>query len=271
MLLPPWDLGLPHRLRLFGETAILAPLDLSARDYSTARFLTHAPTNKKAPVGFVTLGDSAEPVVVEAFDNALLKYCDERGLRPNDTAEADLACQCISDAAHEVVGLAPCLKASVTELIRAIHLIHSAGEDYDSSHSDPLIPFSIFLSVPTLMGRRSILRVAEGIVHEAMHLQLSLFEATCPLVDETVRWELYSPWKQTKRQTQGIMHGLYVFSVLKWMWGHVRASSGSHEDRTFAARRTKDINDDINAVRDIIHSPALTPQGRDFVHAMLRA
>ncbi len=119
----------------------------------------------------------------------------------------------------------------MTELVRAVHLIASVGEDYDSSHSDPAILFSIFISVPSLPGRRSLLRVAEGLVHETMHLQLSLFETICPLVDGSVDWGLYSPWKQKKRQTRGIMHGLYVFGVLKWMWQRVQDSNRFDDDR----------------------------------------
>jgi len=268
MLLPPWDLRFPHDLRVFGETAILRPLGLSVRDYSTARFLTRNPAVEKRSAGLVSLGAAAEPVVVEAFDTTLLKYCADRGLRPNDTTNAALACQCISDAAHEIVGLVPCCAASMTELVRAIHLIASAGEDYDSSHSDPAIPFSIFVSVPTSKGRRSLLRAAEGLVHEAMHLQLSLFEAICPLVDGSVQWGLYSPWKQTKRQTQGVMHGLYVFGILKWMWEQIGAASGSQDDRVFSAQRIKEIAEEINAVRGVMDSPALTLQGKKFVQAM---
>lgn len=219
----------------------------------------------------MSLDESAEPVVVEGFDTALFAYCTDRGLRPNQTTDETQLCQCISDAAHAIVGKAPCCKASLAALVRTIHLVASGGDDYDTSYSDPSIPFSIFLSVPTAIERRSLLRVAEGLVHEAMHLQLSLCEAICPLVDGTVKWEMYSPWKQTKRQTQGVMHGLYVFCVLKWMWEQVGQVSSVVEDRLFAARRINEITDEIKAVRDVVDSPALTHEGRDFVQSLLKA
>lgn len=270
MLLPPWDMNLPQDLRRFGEVMFLHPLGLSVRDYSTARFLSRNPAREKKSAGLVSLGAATEPVIVEVLDATILNYFADRGLTPNDTTDAVLACQCISEAACEIVGLVPCCAASMTELVRSIHLIASAGEEYDSSHSDPEIPFSIFVSVPTSKGRRSVLRVAEGLVHEAMHLQLSLYEAICPLVDGSVEWGIYSPWKQTKRETQGILHGLYVFGVLKWMWQHVQATISSDEERRFAEIRIHEITEDVEAVRGVIESPALTADGRRFVDSVLR-
>ena len=269
MLLPPWESGFPHSLSLYGENSILRPLGLSVCNYSTAGFLTQNPAWQKMSIGTVSLGESTDPVIVEGFDTTLREYCDARGLRPIDTPDATMLCRCISAAAHEIVGMVPCCKASLTELVRAIHPIASSGDDYDTSHSDPAIPFSVFVSVPTSPSRRSLLRLAEGLVHEAMHLQLSLFEAMCPLVDGTVKWEMYSPWKQTKRQTQGVMHGLYVFCVLKWMWQQVGEVGDVPEDRVFSARRIKDIADEINAVRDVVDSPALTHEGRIFARSMV--
>lgn len=269
-LLPPWDARLPHDLRLFAERAILRLLGHWVRDYSTARFLSGNSGEERRSLGTAVLGPAAEPVVVEAFDGALLKYCASRGLIPRDSADAASACRRISEAAQEIVRLVPCCTASLTELVRTIHLIASAGEDYDSSHSDPAIPFSIFISVPSSTGRRSLLRVAEGLVHETMHLQLSLFESICPLVDESVDWTLHSPWKGTRRQTQGILHGLYVFAVLKWMWQHIRVKSEWSDDRDFSERRIQEISDDVEAVRGIIESPALTESGKTFVDALLR-
>lgn len=271
MLLPPWALDFPHCLGVCGEKSFLQPIGLSVRDYSTASFLSQNPSAERPCLGLVSLSDSAEPAVVESFDATLEKYCEKRGLRPTLAADADLLCQQIETAANNVVGMVPCCRASVTELVRSIHPIASAGEDYDTSHSDPAIPFSIFVSVPTSPERRSLLRLAESLVHEAMHLQLSLFEAMCPLVDGTVQWEMHSPWKQTKRQTQGVMHGMYVFCVLKWMWEQVGQASDLPEDHVFAARRIKDIAHEINGVSAIVRSPALTSEGRIFVQSVLRA
>lgn len=267
-LLPPWDPRLPHDLRLFGEQTILRPLGLSVRDYSTTRVLSGNPAASVDVLGTVPLGAAVEHAVVEGFNAPLLKYCASRGLNPKKVVD-ESACQHISEAAREIVAIVPACSVSVSELVRTIHMIDAAGEDYDSSYSDPAMPFSIFISVPASLGRRPLLRVAEGLVHEAMHLQLSLFESICQLVDESVGWRLYSPWKRTKRQTQGILHGLYVFGVLKWMWMKVRTTSNSDEDRRFAEKRIREIAEDVEAVRGVIESPALTAPGRLFAEALL--
>jgi hypothetical protein len=47
-------------------------------------------------------------------------------------------------------------------------------------YSSPAIPFSIFVSVPPADERNVVARLAEAIIHEAMHLQLTLIEAIVP-------------------------------------------------------------------------------------------
>lgn len=48
---------------------------------------------------------------------------------------------------------------------------------YDVSHSTPVLPLSIFVSVPGADERHAELRLAESIIHEAMHLQLTFIES----------------------------------------------------------------------------------------------
>jgi HEXXH motif-containing protein len=148
------------------------------------------------------------------------------------------------------------------------HVIIAKRADYDVSFSDPEIPFSIFISVPMQNDRSALLRVAENIVHETMHLQLSLFEGRCPLVDTASTWALHSPWKHQQRPAQGILHGLYVFHVLWWMWQQIAQSTRSASDRTFALGRICDIEREINAVRAVEDSPALTQAGNAFLHRL---
>lgn len=103
------------------------------------------------------------------------------------------------------------LTATLAPLIRTIHRLE-APPDYDISHSDPALPYSIFLSIPPPSATAAV-RLAESILHEAMHLQLSLVEGEAPLVANRDR-EGWSPWLARERPAQGLLHGLYVFAVI---------------------------------------------------------
>ena len=55
----------------------------------------------------------------------------------------------------------------------------------------------------------------EAILHEAMHLQLSLIERYIPLIESTGETKLYySPWRNEARPARGVLHGLFVFRAI---------------------------------------------------------
>jgi HEXXH motif-containing protein len=101
---------------------------------------------------------------------------------------------------------------SIGSVVKSIHPMQSL-RDHDVSHSTPELPFSIFVSIPEKDERDASLRVAESLIHEAMHLQLTLVDSIEPLVvDDRARG--YSPWKDEVRPVIGLLHGLYVFAVI---------------------------------------------------------
>lgn len=105
------------------------------------------------------------------------------------------------DALAPVEGLAEpvgCLVRSCTVL--------EAEPGFDMSHSTPDLPRSIFVSVPGPDERDAVFRLAESIIHEAMHLQLTLVESVVPLV-KTNEAVAFSPWKRSDRPVQGLLHG----------------------------------------------------------------
>jgi HEXXH motif-containing protein len=105
----------------------------------------------------------------------------------------------------------PTLAKAVSLLARCIHVL-SSHPDYDVSHSDPNLPFSIFVSVPPKDGPQTPMRLMESIIHEAMHLQLTLMERVAPMVEGV--FSAHSPWQRQLRPAQGLLHGLYVFAVI---------------------------------------------------------
>ena len=120
---------------------------------------------------------------------------------------------CIEEALA-VVNRVPSLMRTVATLVRSLHVIRPQDADHDVSFSEPHIPFSIFVSVSEERIANDAPRVAEAIVHEAMHLQLTLVERASPLVLPGSR-QYYSPWRREYRDAEGILHALYVFKVIK--------------------------------------------------------
>jgi HEXXH motif-containing protein len=164
----------------------------------------------------------------------------------------------------------PTLFMTVAELIRSVHLINAGDDDYDVSFSEPHVPFSIFVSVPKASSATNTLRLAEAIVHEAMHLQLTLIEKLVPLVHET-QLRIFSPWRGEYRSIRGVLHALYVFRVIDRFLECLlcRKSYPNKEDKYIKGRRDE-IVDQINKVSTLRGHPELTLVGSRFVDRLMR-
>jgi len=128
---------------------------------------------------------------------------------------------CIEEALA-VLNQVPSLMKTVAVLVRSLHVIKPEHADYDVSFSEPRIPFSIFVSVPQERIANDSFRVAEAIVHEAMHLQLTLIDGVIPLTDSTLD-NYYSPWRGEYRSVLGVLHALYVFQVVAHLLQRLRS------------------------------------------------
>ena len=158
------------------------------------------------------------------------------------------------------------LTATLAPLVRALHRVNAEPE-YDISHSEPNLPYSIWVSIPPT-GATAAVRLAESILHEAMHLQLSLIETGQPLVADAGQ-RAWSPWQAKQRPAQGLLHGLYVFAVIFEVLeelDRVAPSITTGEGRPEAAMcshfeaRRRQIEEDISALPDF--SAALEPAGK---------
>ncbi len=112
-------------------------------------------------------------------------------------------------AIDEVPGIAKIVRAHVAH----VHLL-KAPRGYDISHSEPCWSDRIFVSVPDRTDSIGTLRLAESVIHEAMHLHLSRFERNTPLVCSE-QGTVFSPWRQAFRPYGGVLHGLFVFCCLR--------------------------------------------------------
>jgi HEXXH motif-containing protein len=186
-----------------------------------------------------------------------------RGLTLAGTAEiTPETIQGISGAMSQI-SLIPSLAASVGALALSAHILTVEDPSFDISFSDPGIPFSIFMSVS--QGRAANLRLAEAIIHESMHLQLSLIEQLVPLVNDH-RMTLYSPWKREDRPLAGIIHGLYVFCVIdKWL----ESITTQHTSQEYIIQRRAQIAEEIQEIEAIGIKVGLTAEGQRLLASLL--
>lgn len=158
--------------------------------------------------------------------------------------------------------------ASVSTLVRSIHCVEASEPGYDFSHSDPGIPFSVLLSNP-IGERHAELRLAESLLHEAMHLQLTLIEREAPIVGPSPG-SGYSPWQRRDRPIQGLLHGLYVFTAIHhWLRLMGGDPSLEFEDRVYIDRRLEEIAAEVSEVAGLGSEPALTSLGGTFAISLL--
>jgi len=174
--------------------------------YGTARWLAG---NLELPApagGDIQVGPHVAKIEYLSSETAAgfegLQFADARDPRIPERIQA---------AAH-VITHVPSLPESIGSVVQSIHPLQ-APRDHDVSHSTPELPFSIFVSIPERGERDTSLRVAESIIHESMHLQLTLMDSIEPMiVNEHATG--YSPWKEELRPVAGLLHGLYVFAVI---------------------------------------------------------
>lgn len=194
------------------------------------------------------------------------------GLTLADTTPEPSSAAMFGDAL-DLLDAGRALRDAVEALVRRVHPLVARGPGYDSSHSDPELPFSIFVSIPA--GENAAApRLAESILHEAMHLQLSLLERREALVCEPPAGERaaagYSPWQKSERPIGGLVHGLFVFRVIFDWLESLAASRPHHPDIAgYAARRRGEIAQEIQSLGDLGASPALTAAGRQLVSGWL--
>lgn len=167
------------------------------------------------------------------------------------------------EAAFGLIAIVPSLFDVLSRLIKSIHLIH-AEPGFDVSFTDPELPFTIFISVP-LDHKFAELRLAESIVHEAMHLQLAIVEKEVSLIDDSVA-KFYSPWKKMLRPTSGIIHALYVFTAIK-QWLNLVKVTPSAQD--YAEVRCSEIRDELALLDCELCFNALTDNGKLLFDNML--
>ena len=257
-----WDRLAPERLRrqALGD-------DFRWQSYSTSRCL-----DGSDPDVLQVIKDSESPgdagVIVELLPAACTGRWRRIGLRFATEADVDEMdfMRVLAKSLH-VIRLVPPLLGTVAGLCRSIHPLVAPRNDLDVSYSDPILPCSVFVSCPPPTERHHVERLAENLMHEALHLQLSLVELVEPLI-RPARHEkpVFSPWKGEGRTVQGLVHAVYVFGNLRCFW---RRAASTLPDPSFARTRIGTIDGEMAAAAHFLERDSLTPTGRRLAATFL--
>ena len=269
-----WTTALPATLRQVGVADLLSPCGLDFESYGTARMMARSANAARQITGSIDSPDADESsiILLECLPSRVVAELDAVGLSLAEVDDAAMSASAgvLRQARYVIHDVWRELSSSVGYLVRCVHLLKAPSPELDCSYSTPDLPFSVFLSVPDHGTRRRIERVTEALVHEAMHLQLSLVERRIRLIEsdcaETVA---FSPWRSSMRNVRGVLHALHVFVVVQKLWQRAVERTPRGLDRKFAQARIRTIRDEVARARHLAASPGLSPEGRELVRQLL--
>ena len=258
-----WDWLAPAGLKRQAVSGVCA-----CQNYSTSQFLDgldpivlHAVGIREIPFDSGVQVELLAEVIARRWRNLGLEFATEmdmKGMRFPETLARSL----------DLVRTVPSLDGTVAGLCRSLHVLVAPAKDVDVSYSDPSLPYSIFVSCPRATERNRVERLAENIVHEALHLQLTLVERVEALViDVTGETTVFSPWKNEWRNVRGLMHAVYVFGNLRCFWKCV--AEDLPESSSFAQARIETIDVEMDAAKPLVTDRSLTAMGRRLARSFL--
>lgn len=153
----------------------------------------------------------------------------------------------------------------VSAVVWSIIIVNSDSPDTDVSYSDPKVPFTILVSIPPKESEASTLRLAESILHESMHLYLTLIEQEKPTVkSSSSKLVAYSPWRDCLRPLNGVLHGAFVFRAVHDFFAQLRISGLCTPENDFVCSRLTQITTDFSNLQSCWISDGLTEFGADL-------
>jgi hypothetical protein len=271
---PLWLPDVTDALVKMGQQTLHRHTGITMLHYGTARVLA---SDLRAPRHVVTCfsfcpGDAAVApnTLIECLVGDVTRRYHEVGLSfytPASIVNTPVF-NCLQEAIA-ILAFLPTLRHAVAQLVRVCHLVKPDDDDYDVSYSDPQVPFSIFVSVPQRRRANDALGVAESLVHEAMHLQLTLIEQAAPLVHPSDE-RYFSPWKGAHRSLQGVLHALYVFRVIDQCLERLLSlSSWSRSSTDYMHQRRREIALQVREIETFKYHTALTALGTRFVQKLI--
>jgi hypothetical protein len=157
----------------------------------------------------------------------------------------------------------------ISTLVKRIQVLKQVEDEIDTSYSHPEIPFSIFISLCRNNSLTSNLRVAESILHEAMHLKLTLIEKHVDLINPNSSETFYSPWRYEQRPIRGVLHGLFVFRSILEMYKLLLNSLINFNDCMQIYYRIEDIENEFRHLKRLSMNQGFTSMGSSLVNNLL--
>lgn len=266
-----WFPELTEDLVRYGWQQLYEKHGLQANNYSTDAVLNggigHAPSDSA-----LILKPSVKalpPINVYPMPDRIATMYVDSGAKPYTTEilQNSTVLQCLQEAI-DMLSEIPTVYETVALLIANLHILQPDDDDFDISYSLPNIPFSIFVSIPSKRMNNDTLRVAEAILHEAMHLQLTMIEQCVPLIIETEE-KYFSPWKNEYRHLRGVLHAVYVFCVIKQFFDSLLAKNQPRASIYYLENRCNIIAKQINEINGFIECPYFTNSGKSFVKVII--
>lgn len=164
----------------------------------------------------LTLSDSNYDIKIAVPSYDLKGFYKKHGIEPVEITidKSEIEFNKIITALQIFQKIEP-IQSFILKIVKSVQLIKAEYSDTDTSYSHPEIPFSIFFSVCDETSIVSDLRVSESILHESMHLKLTLIEDHIDLIELNSNETFYSPWRDEKRPLRGVLHGMFVFKAIK--------------------------------------------------------
>ena len=269
----PWMPGLAEPLSRVAWNQLECEIGMTHISYGTARLLRRNPRGERLVVSECNGGSNrgactgAGGISIEILPPDIARQVAGHDVRLLDEHKVVGTVTHQLEEALSLLDLVPTVLPTVCTLVRSLHIIDPIGDETDVSFSDPALPFSIFVSVPRQWSEVAALRVAEAILHEAMHLQLTLVERVVPLVISQ-RKLYYSPWRDDPRNSEGILQALYVFGVIR-SFLRVLSVRWSSPVNNYVADRITQINCEIEQAQHFRECNELSPDGVALVTRIL--
>ncbi len=270
----PWFPQLTADLTARAWDCLHRDLGLTPDTYGTERVLSRSTSAPREVIASLKTCSSTCPTASAISIEALAPECaiqyQKRGVNFYSSEEIlhTPVLSCIEEALA-IINQVPSLMRTVAALVRSLHVIKPGDEDHDVSFSEPHVPFSIFVSVPEKRIASDGLRVAEAIVHESMHLQLTFIQHMTPLIGPTAD-KYYSPWRRQFRNPEGVLQAIYVFKTIYTFFQALNSTSNDAIDNRAIRRRRLTIMNQLKGVTALRDSKALTSTGVEFVEWLMK-
>ena len=260
----PWLPGTETILIRYVEHNLLKPRGLLLENYGTARYIQQ---DHRAPLN--VMFSLARPrrlaIVVENIPFVYFAKYHNIGLYQRQWGQRD-----DDDVAHTILNAVsyfeacPSLLPIIETFLRCIHVIVPPSDPFDISYSDPDLPLSAFVSAPPKQAKHAALRVCESLLHECMHLQLSIVEQNISLVRHH-KPTLRSPWRSDLRPPIGLLHGIYVFRAILKFFEWLERTTKNAADLEYIQKRQREIRPELKQAHLHLRASDLTTFGIDLV------